>query len=191
MPGASPNSKPSRSGQAKKRFQPAIGRDFGAVDEVETKSRGYLMRAIVSLNGGDRGHRRLWPRHWQPHAAHNSLGHRRTVHRCDGRFLLWAAKERHGMTTLSFASGATNDDTNDKPRDKAKALKKNRVQLDFPPRAMERLNTLKAKTEASSYAEVVKNALRLYEALIEEDESGKQFLTRDKDGVVAPFRLFL
>jgi hypothetical protein len=95
------------------------------------------------------------------------------------------------MTTLSFASGATNDDTNDKPRDKAKALKKNRVQLDFPPRAMERLNTLKAKTEASSYAEVVKNALRLYEALIEEDESGKQFLTRDKDGVVAPFRLFL
>jgi len=52
MPGASPNSKPSRSGQAKKRFQPAIGRDFGAVDEVETKSRGYLMRAIVSLNGG-------------------------------------------------------------------------------------------------------------------------------------------
>jgi hypothetical protein len=95
------------------------------------------------------------------------------------------------MTTLTVASGTTKDETNDKPRDKAKSLQKNRVQLDFPPRAMERLNTLKAKTEASSYAEVVKNALRLYEALIEEDESGKQFLTRDKDGVVAPFRLFL
>ena len=50
---------------------------------------------------------------------------------------------------------------------------------------------LKLKTEASSYAEVVKNALQLYEALIEETESGKQFLTRDKDGVVSPFRLFL
>ena len=37
----------------------------------------------------------------------------------------------------------------------------------------------------------LKNALRLYEALIEEDESGKQFLTRDKNGVVSPFRLFL
>jgi hypothetical protein len=56
---------------------------------------------------------------------------------------------------------------------------------------MERLNALKLKTEATSYVEVVKNALRLYEALIEETESGKQFLIRDKDGVVSPFRLFL
>jgi hypothetical protein len=35
---------------------------------------------------------------------------------------------------------------------------------------MERLNTLKRKTEATSYVEVVKHALRLYEALIEETE---------------------
>ena len=34
-------------------------------------------------------------------------------------------------------------------------------------------------------------AQSLYEALIEEDESGKHFLTRDKNGVVSPFRLFL
>lgn len=70
-------------------------------------------------------------------------------------------------------------------------IKKDRVQLDFAPRARERLNALKAKTEASSYAEVVKNALRIYEALIEETESGKQFLVRDKDGVVSSFRMFL
>jgi hypothetical protein len=95
------------------------------------------------------------------------------------------------MTTLTLESGATQDKATDQAPDKAKVRGKNRVQLDFPPRAMERLNTLKAKTEASSYAEVVKNALRLYEALIEEDESGKQFLTRDKNGVVSPFRLFL
>lgn len=68
---------------------------------------------------------------------------------------------------------------------------KNRVQLDFPPRSMERLNALKVKTEASSYAEVVKNALRLYEALIEETEAGKQFLIRDANGTVAPYKLFL
>jgi len=37
----------------------------------------------------------------------------------------------------------------------------------------------------------VKHALQLYEALIEETESGKQFLTRDQKGVVSPFRLFL
>jgi hypothetical protein len=95
------------------------------------------------------------------------------------------------MTTLTFEAGATDGEVTHQTRDKAKGVKKNRVQLDFPPRAMERLNTLKTKTEASSYAEVVKNALRLYEALIEEDESGKQFLTRDKNGVVSPFRLFL
>jgi hypothetical protein len=65
------------------------------------------------------------------------------------------------------------------------------VRLDLAPRAMERLNTLKRKTEATSYAEVVKNALRLYEALIEETESGKQFLVRDASGTVSPYRLFL
>jgi len=94
------------------------------------------------------------------------------------------------MNTLTIASEFTKDEVKDQIKDKVK-VQKNRVQLDFPPRAMERLNALKVKTEASSYAEVVKNALRLYEALIEEDEAGKQLLTRDKDGVIAPFRLFL
>ena len=93
------------------------------------------------------------------------------------------------MNTLTIASGTS--ETRDRPEARAAARKKSRVQLDFAPRSMERLNLLKAKTEAASYAEVVKNALRLYEALIEEVESGKQFLVRDKDGSVAPFRLFL
>jgi hypothetical protein len=95
------------------------------------------------------------------------------------------------MTALTAASGATNSEVKAQPRETVKALKKNRVQLDFAPRSLERLNALKVKTEASSYAEVVKNALRLYEALIEESEGGKQFLVRDKDGVVSPLRLFL
>ena len=68
---------------------------------------------------------------------------------------------------------------------------KTRVQLDFAPRSMERLSALKAKTGASSLSEVVKNALRIYEALIEETEAGKEFLIRDKDGVISIFRLFL
>ena len=95
------------------------------------------------------------------------------------------------MTALTATSGATDSEVKAQPRERVKALKKNRVQLDFAPRSLERLNALKVKTEASSYAEVVKNALRLYEALIEESEGGKQFLVRDKDGVVSPFRLFL
>jgi len=67
----------------------------------------------------------------------------------------------------------------------------NRVQFDLPPRSMQRLNTLKRKTEAISHAKVVKSALRLYEALIEETESGKQFLIRDAAGTISPYRLFL
>jgi hypothetical protein len=65
------------------------------------------------------------------------------------------------------------------------------VQFDLPPRFMERLNTLKRNTEATSCAEVVKNALCLFEALIEVTEAGKQFMVRDAAGVVSPHRLFL
>ncbi len=93
------------------------------------------------------------------------------------------------MTTDSLAP-AIQAEAVDQPETRAKVAK-NRVQFDLPPRSMERLNALKVKTEASSYAEVVKNALRLYEALIEETESGKQFLVRDQDGTVSPYRLFL
>ncbi len=92
------------------------------------------------------------------------------------------------MNTLTIASAFRPADRADET---AKTAKKDRVQLDFAPKAMDRLNALKAKTEATSYAEVVKNALRLYEALIEETESGKQFLIKDETGAVAQFRLFL
>jgi hypothetical protein len=95
------------------------------------------------------------------------------------------------MTALTSASVAADGEAMGKTSQKVRKDRVHRVQLDFAPRAMERLNALKAKTEASSYAEVVKNALRLYEALIEETESGKQFLTRDQDGVVSSFRMFL
>ena len=95
------------------------------------------------------------------------------------------------MTALTMTPGAAKSGTKDQVQETARTVKKNRVQLDFAPRSMERLNALKVKTEAASYAEVVKNALRLYEALIEETEAGKQFLVRDRSGVVAPFRLFL
>jgi hypothetical protein len=92
------------------------------------------------------------------------------------------------MDSLTFSATAAAD-AEDRPDAKAK-LPKNRVQFDLPPRSMERLNILKIKTEAASYAEVVKNALRLYEALIEETENGKQFFVRDENGTLAPYRLF-
>jgi hypothetical protein len=92
------------------------------------------------------------------------------------------------MRAMAFSTEAAAD-TDGRPDARPK-LPKNRVQFDLPPRSMDRLNVLKVKTEAASYAEVVKNALRLYEALIEETESGKQFFIRDENGALAPYRLF-
>ncbi len=93
------------------------------------------------------------------------------------------------MATLTYEAEARHE-AKDETK-KADRVTKNRVQLDFAPRSMERLNTLKMKTEAASYAEVVKNALRLYEGLIEEVESGKTFLIRDENGAISPFKMFL
>jgi hypothetical protein len=65
-----------------------------------------------------------------------------------------------------------------------------RVQLDLPERSITRLQILKSKTEAASYAEVIKNALRLYEAVIEEDEAGSKFFVKTVDGSLTEYKLF-
>ncbi len=65
-----------------------------------------------------------------------------------------------------------------------------RVQLDLPERALTRLQDLKVKTEATSYAEVIKNALRLYEAVVAEAEIGNTFLVKDSAGNVKEYVVF-
>jgi Arc/MetJ-type ribon-helix-helix transcriptional regulator len=64
-----------------------------------------------------------------------------------------------------------------------------RVQLELPESAMERLRTLREKTEAASYAEVIKNSLRLYEALIKEAEGGNQVCVKNADGTETSYRM--
>ncbi len=66
-----------------------------------------------------------------------------------------------------------------------------RVQLEMPPQAMERLQRLKDRSEASSYAEVIRNALRLYEALVEEHDQGNQFALKKTDGEIIAYRIFV
>jgi Arc/MetJ-type ribon-helix-helix transcriptional regulator len=66
-----------------------------------------------------------------------------------------------------------------------------RVQLEMPPQAMERLQRLKEKTEAASYAEVIRNALRLFEALIEEHSKGSEFALRRVDGETVAYKIFV
>lgn len=66
-----------------------------------------------------------------------------------------------------------------------------RVQLEMPPQAMDRLQRLKDKTEAASYAEVIRNAIRVYEALVAEAEKGHEFAIKSPDGIIAPYRIFV
>lgn len=57
-----------------------------------------------------------------------------------------------------------------------------RVQIDMPDASLKRLQRLQEITESASYAEVVKSALRLYEALIDEQDNGGQVFLRRADG---------
>jgi len=66
-----------------------------------------------------------------------------------------------------------------------------RVQLELPQRSMDRLLKLMDVTEASTYAEVMKNALRMYEAVIDEVENGKEVMIKEKDGNIVPFHIFV
>lgn len=55
---------------------------------------------------------------------------------------------------------------------------------------MERLEWLKTTTESETYAEVFRNALRIYQALIIEAEAGNEFLIRRQDGTTKALALF-
>ena len=66
-----------------------------------------------------------------------------------------------------------------------------RVQMELPQPSIERLKALKAKTEAASYAEVTKNAYRLYDMLIEMQETGKSLMVKDADGELSELRVFV
>jgi hypothetical protein len=66
-----------------------------------------------------------------------------------------------------------------------------RVQLELPETSMNRLRALRDRTEAASYAEVLKNALRLYEALVKEAEEGNELVIRRKNGEQAEYKVFV
>jgi IS1 family transposase len=63
------------------------------------------------------------------------------------------------------------------------------VQIDLGVRSYERLARLKDLTEAGSYSEVFSDALRLYEAVVNDVTQGNEILVREKDGTMVPYRL--
>lgn len=56
-----------------------------------------------------------------------------------------------------------------------------RLQLVLPQNSMDRLEGLKASTEAASYAEVIRRALSIYESLVIEAGRGGQIVLRSKN----------
>jgi hypothetical protein len=63
--------------------------------------------------------------------------------------------------------------------------------MEMPEASFERLAWLKEKTEAASYAEVTKNAYRLYAKLIDLAESGEELYRKDASGTLTRLDLFL
>lgn len=53
-----------------------------------------------------------------------------------------------------------------------------RVQVELPQPSMNRLKKLRDDVEATSYAEVIKNALRLYEELVAQEKAGSKIIIR-------------
>ena len=66
------------------------------------------------------------------------------------------------------------------PENRRSPDRKVRVQMNLPPASMARLDALVERTESSSYSEVMRNALKLYEAAVEEiDGGGGIYVLRD------------
>lgn len=57
-----------------------------------------------------------------------------------------------------------------------------RLQLVLPEKSVDRLEALKEVTEASSYAEVIRRALRIYEGLLAETDAGGTVFVKRPDG---------
>jgi hypothetical protein len=59
---------------------------------------------------------------------------------------------------------------------------KQRIQFDFTPEALRRLDALQDKMEASTKAEVIRNALKICDLFVNEFGSGYTVEVRDKEG---------
>lgn len=76
--------------------------------------------------------------------------------------------------------------------EKSKSVKIKRLQINLSDRAYDRLVRLRDLTDAMSVADVVREALRAYDALIEETQEGKRIVLEDpnKPGEKEILRLF-
>ena len=66
--------------------------------------------------------------------------------------------------------------------DTVKANMKQRVQFDFSPEALKRLEGLQERVEASTKAEVIRNALKIYEWFTTQVDPEYVIEVQDKEG---------
>jgi hypothetical protein len=65
-----------------------------------------------------------------------------------------------------------------------------RFQIVLPAQSVARLDKLQEMTEAATAAEVIRNAIRVYEALVKEIKDGKAILIKEHDGTLSQIRIF-
>ncbi len=66
-----------------------------------------------------------------------------------------------------------------------------RIQFQFSPEAYARLQALQKRVDASSYAELVRNALRIYEWILDQEDEGNSFALVKDDEVVKQIKFVL
>jgi hypothetical protein len=69
-------------------------------------------------------------------------------------------------------------------QDEDRRTEPKRIQFEFSRDAVERLDKVKRETNASSYAELVRNALRVYEWVIETERKGFEIGVVKDDGLL-------
>jgi Ribbon-helix-helix protein, copG family len=78
-----------------------------------------------------------------------------------------------------------------RPRDRPQNVEASRIHLSLPESLLNRLQEIQRDTHANSLTEVVKAALQLYAAAVEEHKSGGQVCFKDKEGRERQLALFI
>jgi hypothetical protein len=66
-----------------------------------------------------------------------------------------------------------------------------RFQIVLTKEALEQIDELKKRLGAMSRAEVIRDSLRLLDAILEEVEEGNEFMMKDRDGRIVTYKVFV
>ena len=100
------------------------------------------------------------------------------------------ARERsNAMSTVSESTKSEDEPVTNKSS--TMKSEPHRIQFQFSPEAYTRLNDLRDRVEATSYAELVRNALRIYEWVLDQEKEGYSFALIKDDKLVKEIKFVL